>query len=401
MGHTSGLIFRTAGSWGPGKGSNLIPAEIDQNFDNVDERLDTLETNPPTPVEISSISVTGASMTVNMADGSKFGPFTLPTAAFVFRGDWAPLTQYFENDVFFEPGDGIFLVLTDFESATAFDPGGAEIAKLLPDAARWFTGSGVPSSSLGNENDLYLDTANGDVYENQGTPGWAQIANLTGPTGPAPATLDDVGDVDYGTPGPADGDVLVRRGGGWVPEAGVGRQTIWMPAAALQPTVTAGAGDHITQGGLTTVELTAGRPNITYLPFETATKQNAQFSISMPKSWDLGTFTYEAMYSHAGGQTGGLDGVAWGLSGVAVGDGETVDVVFGTEVVVTKDASAADSEHKTAESAAVTAAGAIAAGDTVYFNLARVVADAADDLDVDARLHGIKLFYSTNALTDD
>ncbi len=399
--HTSGLTFRTAGPWGPGKGSNLTPAEVDLNFDNVDERIVTLETTPPTPIEISSISVTGASMTINMADGSKFGPFTLPTAAFVFRGDWAPLTNYFANDVFFSAGDGVYIVVTDFESATDFDPGGAEVAKMLPDASRWFTGAGPPAAALGGENDLYLDTANGDVYQNQGTPGWVKIDNLTGPTGPAAATLDDVGDVEYGSAGAAEGDYLVRRGGGWVPEPAVGKQTTWWPAGAFQPTVTDGAGDHITDGGLATVELTAGRPNITYLPFDSVVKQNAQFSISMPKSWDLGTFTYEVMYSHGGGQTGGLDGVAFGLSGVAVGDGETVDVVFGSEVVVTKDASAADSEHKTGESAAVTAAGAIAEGDTVYFNLARVVADALDDLDVDARLHGIKLFYSTNALTDD
>lgn len=168
MAHTSGLVFRTAGTWGPGKGSNLTPTEVDENFDDLDERLDTLETTPPTPVEISSITVTGSSMTVNMSDGSDFGPFTLPTATFDFRGDWAPLTQYFINDVFFVSDSGVYLVTTDFESATAFDPGGAEITKMFPDVA--------------------IDT------------------------------LDDVSDVDYTTAGPAEGDVLVRRSGAWVPE---------------------------------------------------------------------------------------------------------------------------------------------------------------------------------------
>ena len=85
----------------------------------------------------------------------------------------------------------------------------------------------------------------------------------------------------------------------------------------------------------------------------------------------------------------------------AAGDGESVDVAFGTEVEVTKDASAADTEHKSAESAALTAAGTIAAGDTLYFNLARKVGDAADDLDLEARLHGLRLYYATEAATDD
>lgn len=358
--HTSGLIFRTTDvtRWGAGKGADLTPAEVDLNFYDLDERVVTIELNPPTPIEISEITVTGSSMTVHMADSSTFGPFTLPTAP----------------------------------------------------ARVWLTGSGAPAAELGEEGDLYLDTVGGDVSQHQGTTGWVQIDNLTGPIGAAGAagadgtivtSLDDVPDVDYTTAGPAEGDVLVRRSSLWVHEPGVGRQTLWVPAAAMQPTVTAGAGDHNSAGGLATVELTAGRPNITYLPYDSVAEQNAGFSVAMPKSWNLGDLVFQTIYSHAGGQTGGLDGVAWGLKAVAVGDGESVDAVFGTEIAVTKDASAADAEHKTAESAAVTAAGSIAAGDTVYFNLARKVDDAADDLDLEARLHGLKLFYTTNALTDD
>ena len=183
MGHTTGIIFRTTAPGRVGKGSNLTPEEVDDNFQDVDERVDTLETTPPVPIEITSITVVGASMTVNMADGGSFGPFTLPTAEFNWRDTWAPLTSYFEMDVFFAPGDGVYLVITDFESATAFDPLAVEITKMLPDT-----------------------TVN---------------------------TLDDVGDVDYPTGGPAEGDVLVYRGttGIWTPESGISKQT-----AAVQTT---------------------------------------------------------------------------------------------------------------------------------------------------------------------
>jgi hypothetical protein len=48
--------------------------------------------------------------------------------------------------------------------------------------ATWYEGSGVPASSLGTSNDLYLNTANGDVYQNQsGT--WVKIGNIQGPAG--------------------------------------------------------------------------------------------------------------------------------------------------------------------------------------------------------------------------
>ena len=156
----------------------------------------------------------------------KFGPFTLPVATFVFRGDWAPLTNYFLNDIFFEPSDGLYLVLVDFQSATDFDPAGVEVVRMLPD-----------------------DNIN---------------------------TLSDVGDVEYPTGLPAIGDALVYRGttGIWTPEPLVGRQSIWMPAGFMRPTVTAGAGSHNTDAGLVTLELAVGRPNITHLPFDDVTFLN-------------------------------------------------------------------------------------------------------------------------------
>lgn len=202
------------------KGSNLTPSEVDGNFTDLDVRVDVLETTPPSPVEISNITQTGGTFTVHMDDGSRFGPFPLPVAAFDFRGDWAATTQYFVNDVFAVAGDGVYLVETAFESGTAFDPDAAEIGRLLPDN-QWYSGSGAPAPGLGDEGDFYLDTANGDVYRHQGTAGWAQIMNLTGPAGAdgtTITTLDDVPDVDYSTAGPAEGDFLRLRGGAWVDE---------------------------------------------------------------------------------------------------------------------------------------------------------------------------------------
>ncbi|MEY9829824.1 hypothetical protein ABIA25_001639 [Sinorhizobium fredii] len=72
------IIYRTAGAWGAGKGSNLTPTEVDENFHDLDERVDALETDPPSPVEISNITQAGNTITVHMSDGSTFGPFTLP-----------------------------------------------------------------------------------------------------------------------------------------------------------------------------------------------------------------------------------------------------------------------------------------------------------------------------------
>jgi len=74
------ITYRTAGPWGAGKGANLTPAEVDANFHDLKQAIDTLATNPATPVQIANITVSGSQMTVVMSDGSTFGPFTLPRA---------------------------------------------------------------------------------------------------------------------------------------------------------------------------------------------------------------------------------------------------------------------------------------------------------------------------------
>ncbi|MBB2841261.1 UNVERIFIED_ORG: hypothetical protein GGE64_005043 [Rhizobium etli] len=72
------ITFRTAGAWGPGKGSNLTPAEVDENFWDLDGRVSEIEDNPPSPNQIADITQSGDQITIVMEDASTFGPFTLP-----------------------------------------------------------------------------------------------------------------------------------------------------------------------------------------------------------------------------------------------------------------------------------------------------------------------------------
>lgn len=52
------------------------------------------------------------------------------------------------------------------------------------DGATWFTDDGFPSGAVGEINDLYLNTFNGDYYLKTGASTWTLQGNLTGPTGP-------------------------------------------------------------------------------------------------------------------------------------------------------------------------------------------------------------------------
>ena len=172
----------------------------------------------------------------------------------------------------------------------------------------------------------------------------------------------------------------------------VGKQTIWIPAAAITPTASNGC-DSRTQ-----VETTAGRPDMDVLDFDATADEHAQFSVAFPKSWNLGTVTFQAFWTSTATDT---DGVSWALQGVSMPDNSTIDVVYGTAIVV-DDAcqSAAEELYVTAESGVVTIAGTPADDDLCYFRVFRDVSDANDTATEDARLIGIKLFYTTDALTD-
>jgi hypothetical protein len=170
-----------------------------------------------------------------------------------------------------------------------------------------------------------------------------------------------------------------------------GKQTIWVPANAMTPTTSNGCAD------ITAVETTAGRPDMYVLDFDKDADEHAQFTVAFPKSWNLGTITYQVFWSGLAATTG----VTWALQGVAMNDNETIDVAYGTAITVDDDAQGAVEELLVAaESSAVTIAGTPADDDLTYFRIFRDVSAGNDDMAGDARLHGVKIFYTTDALND-
>ena len=171
----------------------------------------------------------------------------------------------------------------------------------------------------------------------------------------------------------------------------VGKQTIWVPANAMTPTNSNGCSD------ITKVETTSGRPDMYVLDFDKDSDEHAQFAVAFPKHWNEGTITFQAFWSGIAATTG----VAIGLQGVAFGDNDSIDTAYGTAVVVTDDAQGAVEETLvTAESGAVTIAGSPAVDELCYFRIYRDVSDGNDDMAGDMRLHGVKLFYTTDSAND-
>ena len=169
-----------------------------------------------------------------------------------------------------------------------------------------------------------------------------------------------------------------------------GKETIWVPSNAMTPTTTNGA-------ARATVETTSGRPDMEVLDFDPDADEFAQFAVAFPKSWNLGTVTCQFMWSGSAS----TDGVSLQLQGVAFADNDSIDTAYGTAVVVDDSAQGAVEElYLTAESGAITIAGSPGDNELVYFRVGRDVSDSNDDMDADCRLHGIKLFFTTDAAND-
>lgn len=171
----------------------------------------------------------------------------------------------------------------------------------------------------------------------------------------------------------------------------IGKHSIWIPATAMTARTTAGAAAG-------SVETTTNKVMLKTFDFDPSTQEFVQFSLAMPKSWNESTVSFMALWSHDATTTN--FGVAWSLAGVAFSDDDAMDAAFGTAVVVTDAGGTTNDLYRTAESAAVTIAGSPAELDTVFFQIARVPANAADTMAIDARLHGIVLFITTNAGND-
>ena len=236
-----------------------------------------------------------------------------------------------------------------------------------------------------NGNEVALITATSSAVN--------EVTFVNAATGSNPSIDASGGDTNIGLALKTKGSGVIQAedsGGNVAAVKIAGKETIWVPAVAMYPNTTNGCAD------IAQVELSNG-PEIKTLDFDKDSDENAQFSVAFPKSWNEGTVTFQAFFTADSTNTGT---VSWDLAGVAVSDDDTCNVAFGTAVAPTAKAHSgtANDLDVTAESGAVTIAGTPAAGDQVFFQITRDVSD--DSLTADAKLLGIKLFFTTDAAND-
>jgi hypothetical protein len=170
-----------------------------------------------------------------------------------------------------------------------------------------------------------------------------------------------------------------------------GLETMWVPSSAMYASTTNGADAE-------QIETSAEKPEMKVFDFDASTRQMTQFSVAFPKSWNEGTVTFQVFWTPSTTNTGDC---LFRLSGVSIGDGDAIDVAFGTEVQIT-DAGigTVEDQQVSAVSSAVTIAGSPAVDQQTYFKFAREAGAAGDTFTGEARVLGIKIFYTTDAAND-
>ena len=236
-----------------------------------------------------------------------------------------------------------------------------------------------------NSNQLALLTATSSAVNE------ITIANAATGNNPTIQASGDDSNIGIALKTKGTGVIQAEDAGGTVAAVKIaGKETMWIPSSAMYGATTNGADAQ-------QVETTATRPDMKVLDFDASTAEYAQFSVAFPKSWAAGTVTYQVYWTPGSTNTGNC---IFGLQGVSCGDSDTIDVAYGTAAEVT-DAGIGTVEDQqiTSESGAVTITAA-AAGEQTYFQLYRDAADGSDTFSADARVLGVRLFFTTDLAND-
>ena len=132
------------------------------------------------------------------------------------------------------------------------------------------------------------------------------------------------------------------------------------------------------------------------MDFATGADDFCYFGIQMPKSWDAGTLVCQFVWS-ATGTTANT--VLWAIAATSLGNDEVLTTAFPTPA-----SPAADTNSTTADDLMISAEVTVTVGSTptaedfVIFEVSRDV--SGDTLAEDARLHGIKIHYTTDTGSD-
>jgi hypothetical protein len=178
------------------------------------------------------------------------------------------------------------------------------------------------------------------------------------------------------------GAFIKNSAGNVIPIQTFKRELVVM-ANEMWPSTTAGC------AALAQTELATNKVNYKSLDFDQAAQEHAEFTVIMPDDWNASTITYKIWWTAAGGSA--AQTVEWNVQARAYANDDAFDGAWGTVIEVSDALIATSDIHVTSESSALTIANTPSAGEIVQF---RIYRDVADTLAADAKLLGIKLYFT-------
>ena len=170
----------------------------------------------------------------------------------------------------------------------------------------------------------------------------------------------------------------------------VGQQSVWIPAASLEPATTNGAILVAAE------ELSTDNVMIRGMEFDASTRQNAQFSFQAPKGADE-TAALVLAAEWTDGDVAGTGDVKWGFEALAVAADESLNGTYGTAVVAADSTFTTTKDRHVSAEVSITPGGTWATEDWITVQIFR---DIADDYTQKAKLIGIRMHYTTTTLSD-
>lgn len=129
-----------------------------------------------------------------------------------------------------------------------------------------------------------------------------------------------------------------------------------------------------------------------------ATTQYYQQEMSPASGWDGSTVSFYVTWLTTESSTAGS--AAFSLEAVALGNGNSIFVPYGSSVTVTQAWTANNTMMKTAESASLTIGGSPAPGNSVWWRIHRDITNPSDNLNARIMITGVRLRIKKNRWTD-
>ena len=166
--------------------------------------------------------------------------------------------------------------------------------------------------------------------------------------------------------------------------SGVIYHKIWI--SGFKPTLTSGCASSAQ------IEMSTNKNVYDYLAFDASSIEYAYVNFVLPYEYTGGTVLAKFHWTHPATTTNFK--VAWGIQGVCITDGATLDVAQGTAIYVNDTGGNTSYLYQSPISSAVTLAGTPSAGKLCQLRVQRYATDATNDtLAVDAYLFGVMLYY--------